>query len=117
MLTSEMPLSEMHNVDWDRLTESQAAGFGVSLGIFNDAHEEVSRVKAELAARLASLASCSLVAIVLLVWSASLKAALVAVMVTLVVGTCLAALRYRRSRKQLATAMTELKTELHTLQG
>ncbi len=112
-----LPLEEMNDVDWNSLTEVQAAGFGLSLGMFNDAHEERDKVMHELMARAAALTSCAFVGIVLLVSSASTRSTLIAILGTLLMGMLGTYIRYRRSNKQLKIASDELKGELVILKG
>ncbi len=111
----ELHPKEMNDVPWDKLSAPQAAGLGVSMSIFNDAHEECGKIKAEVFGRAAALFSCALVAITLLVWSENLKTALVAIIVTLVVGLMLSLARYRRGLKHLESATVTLKEEIGQL--
>lgn len=76
----------MNDVDWHKVTEQQAAGFSLTLALFNDAVEERAIVRAALMARVSALVTAGLVGVSLLSW-ASPGAAVAGIVTALSVGT------------------------------
>ena len=69
MSSNDLPLEKMNDVDWHKVTEAQAAGFGLTLAFFNDAVEQRAVIRAALFARISSLVTAGLVGVTVLSWA------------------------------------------------
>ena len=82
----QLPVKEMNEVNWEKITEDQAQGFGLSLSFFNDAVEIRNKLKAVFLARLMSLVTATIVGTVMLTWE-SPTAAVAGIVGALSLGT------------------------------
>lgn len=110
----QLPVKELNEVDWEQLTEQQAAGFGLSLGLFNDAMEQLALARAAFLARASGTVVASLVGVIALTWTSG-AAAVVGMVVALVVGTAGAWWGTRRARKAVGEAQQALLADIGQL--
>lgn len=59
----------LDDIDWNKLTERQAAALGLSLGVFNDAVEALVRAREVMLSRVSSLTVVAIVGTALATWS------------------------------------------------
>ena len=113
-LNGSLPLQQMNDVDWEKLTEQQAAGFGLSLSLFNDAVEAHALARAVFLARAAGLAVSGIVGAVLLTWS-NPAVAVIGIVGALSLGTCASWWQTRGARKAVERAAEALKADVAQL--
>lgn len=107
----DLPLQEMQDVDWNKLTEEQAARFGLSLGIYNDAVELRDRARSVFMSRVSALISGGVVGLVLLTWSDP-KTAIVGVCISLGVGCAHTLYSLRKASSALEEAKKSLQDDV-----
>ena len=110
MPSTEVPIKELQDVNWDKLTEPQAAGLGLSLGLFNDAAEDHRRTRAVFLARLSMLVVAALVGGTMLSWSSPV-AAVAGICGALSIGTVASWWQTRRSAEAVRQATEVLKAD------
>lgn len=64
-----LPTDVLNDIDWNRLSEQQAATLGLSLGVFNDTIEARDRARAVLLSRVSSLTVAGIVGATLAMWT------------------------------------------------
>lgn len=113
-LNPEMPLAQMNDVAWEKITEQQAAGFGLSLSLFNDAVESHALARAVFLARAAGLVVSGIVGAVLLTWS-NPAIAVIGMVGSLSLGTAASWWQTRGARKAVDRALEGLKADVAQL--
>jgi hypothetical protein len=107
-------LQQVEGIDWNRLNEQQAAGLGLSLGMFNDAAEEDGRARVAFMSRASSLIVAGIVGLTLQSWFDP-RAAIGGIIAALGAGTLLAWWRTRRTARAVAKAQQELNADVAQL--
>lgn len=110
----QLPIREMNEINWNKITEDQAKSFGLSLGIFNDAIEVRDKMKAVFMARLSSLVVAVIVGGVSITWGDSL-ATIVGIGVALSVGTLASAWQLYRKNELVDIASKDLTSDIAVL--
>lgn len=109
-----LPLQQMNDVDWDKLTEQQAAGFGLSLSLFNDAVEQHRLARAVFYARAASLVVATIVGVTLLSWTNPV-AAVIGMLGSLTLGLVGSGWYALKTNKLVTEAAEALKADVAQL--
>lgn len=110
----DLPIEKMNEVNWECITEQQAAGFGLSLSLYNDAVEDHRLSKVAVVSRVSSLATAAVVGLVLLTWTRP-DFAVFGVIVTLCVGTVGPLLRAFKTNEMLKKASGKINKEIQQL--
>ena len=110
----QLPLQDMQEVNWDRMTEEQAAGFGLSLSLFNDAVEQHELARTAALARTGSLVIAAIVGLTMLSWTDP-KAAVFGMLGSLVLGAGVSWWHTRRTAKEVKTALAALQGDITQL--
>src|SRR5574342_761530 len=103
----QLPVNELNEVDWNQVTEQQAAGFGLSLGLFNDAMEQLALARAAMLARASATVVATLVGVTALTWTDP-RAAVAGMVASLLVGLGGAWWGVRQARRAVVQAQQSL---------
>lgn len=112
--TEHLPLEQIKDVDWTQLTEEQAASLALSLGMFNDAIEQLNLAKTAFFARASGTLVAAGVGAIASTWTHPM-AAVVGMIVALSLGTFGAWWGTRRCRKAVEEAKQTVLADFGTL--
>lgn len=106
-----LPTDALGDIDWNRLSEQQAATLGLSLGVFNDAVEARDRARAVMLSRVSSLMVAGIVGTTLAMWTGPWPT-LCGILGALALGTAASWWHARAVARSVERAQRELEADV-----
>lgn len=110
-----LPVELLNKVDWDKLTETQAAALGSVLGTFNDAYDEYRNAATRAMTWLLATCAALIAGTIVTLWTRSGVTIVVSIAATMLAGTLLAFFSTLASSRALSTSETALEAEAERL--